>query len=59
MNPMHTLPYPKANMIEAPRCEQRGIFTVWNSVLFLIRSLNPQQAAGNALAVAVKGGLQE
>jgi hypothetical protein len=48
--------------IEAPRCKQRGMFclaavlcsTVRNWALFSIRSLTPQQAAGNALAFAVQ-----
>ena len=37
--------YPAASCRESP--------TVRNSIYFLIRSLTPQQATGNALAVAV------
>jgi hypothetical protein len=37
-----------------PCSKLQGIFTERNSIYFLIRSLTPQQAAGNALAAAVQ-----
>jgi hypothetical protein len=40
--------------IEAPRDTPRGIFDRKEFYLILIRSLTPQQAAGNALAIAVQ-----
>jgi len=39
--------------IEAPRSKRRGIFDRKEVCHFQIRSLTPQQAAGNALAFAV------
>ena len=39
--------------IEAPRSKLRGIFDRKEVCYFQIRSLTPQQAAGNALAFAV------
>jgi hypothetical protein len=41
-------------MIEEPRGKPRGIFDRKEFYLFLIRSLTPQQAAENALAIAVQ-----
>jgi hypothetical protein len=41
--------------IEAPRSKLRGIFDRKEVYHFRIRSLTPQQAAGNALAFAVQG----
>ena len=41
--------------IEAPRSKLRGILDRKEVYHFLIRSLTPQQATGNALAVAVQG----
>jgi len=40
--------------IEEPRGKPRGIFDRKEFCLFLIRSLTPQQAAENALAIAVQ-----
>jgi outer membrane lipopolysaccharide assembly protein LptE/RlpB len=40
--------------IEDPAASCRESSTVRNSIVFLIRSLTPQQAAGNALAVSVQ-----
>ena len=40
--------------IEEPRGKPRGIFDHKEFCLILIRSLTPQQAAGNALAIAVQ-----
>jgi hypothetical protein len=42
--------------IEAPRSKLRGIFDRKEICYFQIRSLTPQQAAGNALAFAVQVG---
>ena len=41
-------------MIEEPRDKPRGIFDRKEFCLMLIRSLTPQQAAENALAVVVQ-----
>jgi len=40
--------------IEEPRSKPRGIFDRKEFRLMLIRSLTPQQAAENALAIAVQ-----
>jgi hypothetical protein len=40
--------------IEEPRGKPRGFFDRKEFCLFLIRSLTPQQAAENALAIAVQ-----
>jgi len=40
--------------IEEPRGKPRGIFDRTEFYLILIRSLTPQQAAENALAIAVQ-----
>jgi hypothetical protein len=51
---------PEFRKIEAPCPASAGLkrgresSTVRNSIIFLIRLLTPQQAAGNALAVAVQ-----
>ena len=41
------------SLIEEPRGKPRGIFDRKEFCLFLIRPLTPQQAAENALAIAV------
>jgi hypothetical protein len=41
-------------MIEDPSSKLQGILDRKERCLFLIRSLTPQQATGNALAVAVQ-----
>jgi hypothetical protein len=41
-------------LIEDPRGKPRGIFDCKEFYLFLMRSLTPQQAAENALAIAVQ-----
>jgi hypothetical protein len=46
--------FPLFGFIEEPRGKPRGIFDRKEFYLFLIRSLTPQQAAENALAVAVQ-----
>ena len=47
------------SVIEEPRGKPRGIFDRKEFCLFLIRSLTPQQAAENALAIAVQENLDE
>jgi hypothetical protein len=43
--------------LKIPRGKPRGIFDRKEFCLMLIRSLTPQQAAENALAIAVQAGL--
>jgi len=48
------LPPQVETIIEEPRGKPRGIFDRKEFYLILIRSLIPQQAAENALAIAVQ-----
>ena len=48
--------HPKHKEIEAPRSKLPGIFDRKEVCHFRIRSLTPQQAAGNALAFAFQKG---
>jgi hypothetical protein len=47
------------NRIEEPRGKTRGIFDRKEFCLLLIRSLTPQQAAGNGLSIRFKGMTHE
>jgi hypothetical protein len=47
----------KGSRIEDPSIKLEGIFDRKEYCHFLIRSLTPQQAAGNPLAIAVQGFL--
>jgi len=44
----------QSEQVEAPCSKLQGIFDRKECGLFMIRSLTPPQAAGNALAFAVK-----
>jgi hypothetical protein len=48
----------KGTRLKIPRSVLHGISDREDVVIFLIRSLTPQQATGIALAVAVHSGLQ-
>jgi len=47
---------PMIDQLKMPRGKPRGIFDRKEFYLILIRSLTPQQAAVNALAIAVQNG---